>query len=68
MSYDDTDLLIDLLVEQVALKIQAAELNTAALIAKLGVTHHQVYRIKKENYPAIMRRAKALAIERRTGR
>jgi hypothetical protein len=67
MSDDDKRLLIDLLVEQVALKIQAAELNTAALIDKLGVTQHQVYAVKKMHYVEIVSRAKELAVEKRRG-
>ena len=67
MSDDEKRLLIDLLVEQVALKIQAAELNTAALIDKLGVTHHQVYSVKNRHYAEIVSRAKALAQDRRRG-
>jgi hypothetical protein len=67
MTDDDERLLIDLLVEQIALKIQAAELNAAALIDKLGVTQHQVYAVRKRHYVEIVSRAKALAVEKRRG-
>lgn len=65
MSDDDKELLIQLLVEQMALKIQMRELNAMAIKDKLGVTHHQVYAVRAANLGRIVQEGRALAQRRR---
>lgn len=67
MITDDDELLIKLLIEQMALKIQMSELNAASLKEKLGVTHHRVYAVKTANLGRIMQEGRALARARRRG-
>ena len=64
---DDERILIDLLIEQMALKVQMQELNFAALMEKLGLTQHQIYRVKNRNLAHIIEQGRALASRRRSG-
>jgi len=59
--------LIELLVEQQALKIQSKELGLPAIMLKLGVTQHQFYAVKNRHIVTITERAKDLARRRRSG-
>lgn len=65
MTTDDEELIVQLLIEQMALKIQMAELNAMAIKEKLGVTHHQVYAVRSANLGRIVQEGRQLAQRRR---